>query len=166
MQWCGKKAHVYSVNIVCFFVYVLGDRKHHSCAAPEHMYTHTAHTSACVLSPFHHCVCLCVWVMHVHISIQTTFAIHSSLLRALSQSLPTYTALFFCFVLFSSVHCFGLQLLYLFRLTGGLALPLGFRMGNGVAENGVDNRRRQGLDHSCYPPSEYYSTIHAPLQNK
>lgn len=86
--------------------------------------------------------------MHVHISIQTIFAIHSSLPRALSQSLPTYTALF----LFSSVHCFGLQLLYLFRLTGGLALPLGFRMGNGVAEKWVDNRDRQGLDHPHYPP--------------
>lgn len=35
--------------------------------------------------------------------------------------------------LFSSVYCFGLQLLYLFRLTGGLALPPGFRNGNGLA---------------------------------
>lgn len=93
------------------------------------------------------CVSVCC-SMHVHISIQTIFAIHSSLPRALSQSLPTYTALF----LFSSVHCFGLQLLYLFRLTGGLALPLGFRMGNGVAEKWVDNRDRQGLDHPHYPP--------------
>lgn len=104
--------------------------------------------------------------MHVRISIQTTFAIHSSLPRALSQSLPTYTALFFFFFLFfPSVHCFGLQLLYLFRLTGGLALPLGFRMGNRVAEKGVDNRNSQGPDHPLYPPLKYYSTP-TPPQNK
>lgn len=57
-----------------------------------------------------------------------------------------------CFFSPSSVHCFGLQLLYLFRLTGGLALPLGFKMGNGLAEKRVDNRDRQGPDHQCYQP--------------
>lgn len=105
--------------------------------------------------------------MHVHISLQTTFAIHSNLPRALSKSLPTYPAFFFPV---SSVHCLGLQLLCLFRLTGGLALAPGFRIGNGVAENGVYNGSRRGLDHPRYRSPKYYSTMRAasllPLKNK
>lgn len=154
MQGRGKRAcEAYA------FVYVLGDREHGHMYLNKSTHTHTQLSSSmCSSFPSSSfvCVCVCVWAMHVHISIQTAFAIHSSLPRALSQSLPTYAALFF---LFSSVHCFGLQLLYLFRLTGGLALPLGFRTGNGEAEKGVDNRNRQGLDHPRYPSPKYDSTI-------
>lgn len=62
-----------------------------------------------------------------------------------SRIVPISAYLHCSFFLFSSVHCFGLQLLYLFRLTGGLALPLVFRIGNGVAEKRVDNRGRRVL---------------------
>ena len=59
-----------------------------------------------------------------------------------------------CVCLFSSVHCFGQQLLYLLRLTGGLAVSLGFRTGNRQVEKGEDNRDRQGLDHThIHPPT-------------
>lgn len=53
------------------------------------------------------------------------FAIHSSITCTLSHSPPPVV----CPP--SSVHCFGLQLLYLFRLTAALVLPLGVGVVNG-----------------------------------
>lgn len=118
--------------------------------------------SARTRAPQRRLSCAHVWAQHVWISsLQRTSAYlqftASSLLPhptsiprplpgALFRSVPTFAAL--CLSLpFPSVHCFGLQLLYLLRLTAGLALPLGFRMGNVLAERGrrgVDNRSRRG----------------------
>lgn len=96
----------------------------------------------------------------------SVFAIHSilppstphPLPGALFRSVPTFAALCLSLPL-PSVHCFGLQLLYLLRLTAGLALPLGFRMGNVLAERGregegVDNRSRRGalISNAAPPP--------------
>lgn len=141
----------------------MGGKKH------AHMYLNTAHislASACVALSYHHCVrvslcelferCTCISASKPHLQFTAASLAHC-------HNLCPLTLLFF---LFSSVHCFGLQLLYLFRLTGGLALPLGFRMGNGKAEKGIDNRTRQGLDHARYPPPKYYSTMYPPRPRK
>lgn len=141
----------------------VGGKKH------AHMYLNTAHislASACVALSYHHCVrvslcelferCTCISASKPHLQFTAASLAHC-------HNLCPLTLLFF---LFSSVHCFGLQLLYLFRLTGGLALPLGFRMGNGKAEKGIDNRTRQGLDHARYPPPKYYSTMYPPPKKR
>lgn len=93
----------------------------------------------------------------------------ASLPGALFRSVPTFAAL--CLSLpFPSVHCFGLQLLYLLRLTAGLALPLGFRMGNVLAERGRegeggDNRsRREALISNPPPPNPSTPTLNIPAQ--
>lgn len=66
-----------------------------------------------------------------------------------------------CFLfLVSSVHCFGPQRLCLFRLM--VALPPGFRKGNGETEKGVESRNRRGIFHPRYPSPKYYSTMDTP----
>ncbi len=107
-------------------------------------------------------VCLCVSERCTCISASKP---HLQFTAASLAHCPNLCLLTLLFFLFSSVHCFGLQLLYLFRLTGGLALPLGFRMGSGIAEKGGDNRNRQGLDHPRYSPPKYYFTTY-PSSNK
>lgn len=116
----------------------------------EHMDTQIA--SVCVALSHQYCVfvCLCLSVWCTCISASKP---HLQFTAASIAHCPNLCLLILFFLLFSSVHCFGLQLLYLFRLTGGLALPPGFRMGNGVAKKGVDNRDRLGLDHPLYTSS-------------
>lgn len=96
------------------------------------------------------CVCVCFSVSERCTCISASKP-HLQFTAASLAHCPNLCLLTLLFFLFSSVHCFGLQLLYLLRLTGGLALPLGFRMGNWVGRGGVDNRNRQGLDHHAIP---------------
>lgn len=88
--------------------------------------------------------CTCALASEAHLQFTAASLAHCPNLCLLI--LPCFV--FFFFALFSSVYCFGLQLLYLFRLTGGLALPFGSGIGNRLAEKGEDNRDRQGLDHT------------------
>lgn len=118
-----------------------------------HVYLST-HTSACAALSCHGrvCVCMSVCLSDARASEYCIRMPHLQFTAASLAHCPNLCLLTLVSFLFSSVHCFGLQLLYLFRLTGGLALPLGFRMGNGVAEKGIDNRNRQGLEHPRYSP--------------
>lgn len=114
MQGHGKQVHVKSVSL-------------RACVALSYPGCVCVSLCACV------CVCLCVLVPCTCVSATEP---HLQFTAASLAHCPNLCLLTLFSFLFSSVHCFGLQLLYLFRLTGGLALPLGFRMGNGVAEKG------------------------------
>lgn len=81
------------------------------------------------------CVCVCFSVSERCTCVSASKP-HLQFTAASLAHCPNLCLLTLLFFLFSSVHCFGLQLLYLLRLTGGLALPLGFRMGNWVGRGG------------------------------
>lgn len=101
-----------------------------------HLITHTPSlASACVVLSYRGRACVCVGVFERRTCVSAT-ELHLQFTAASLAHCPNLCLLTLLSSLFSSVHCFGLQLLYLFRLTGGLALPLGFRMGNVVAEKG------------------------------
>lgn len=90
-----------------------------------------------------YCVCLWVCGTHVRISFQNAFAIHSSLPRTLSQSLPTYTAFFvFLCVLFWPAAIVSVQIDWWFGFASWLP-----EWEWACRKKGVERSDRQGLTH-------------------